>query len=182
MVQIDQFLQNCWKRHSRFNEIGFSWPLAKKRDQELRGTRWYFFCRSKLVSSSRVFWDTFKKCHKSRLIGWLCIFFFLSSLLRLVSSRGMKISIVFSEKYCSGHDWKWVTHFINLQQRFYPNFDYLKTTQNVRKSGFDGYHRMRWSVFCRYKTILGTGIKVGKNAFMDLYRDFAPLWMLEDDS
>ena len=74
-----------------------------------------------------------------------------------------------------------MTHFINLQQRFYPNFDYLKTTQNVRKSGFDGYHRMRWSVFCRYKTILGTGIKVGKNAFMDLYRDFAPLCHNEEN-
>ena len=166
-VENDQFLPNCWKRHSRFNEIGFSWPLAKKRDQDLRGTRWYFFCSSKLVLASRVFRDTFKKCHKSMLIGYLCNLFVWSSSLALVSSRGMKKSIGLGEKYCCRHPWKLVTHFRQLQQWFYPNFNYSKSTKNVRKFGFYGYYPVRQSVFCRYKSILRTWIKVDKTAFMD---------------
>ena len=142
-VLFPLFPQNGWKRHSGFNEIRFVWSLALKWDQNLRGTRWYFFCSSKLVLASRVFRDTFKKCHKSMLIGYLCNLFVWSSSLALVSSRGMKKSIGLGEKYCCSHPWKLVTHFRELQQWFYPNFNYPKSTKNVRKFGFYGYYLMR---------------------------------------
>ena len=64
-VENGRFLPNGWKRHPKFNEIRFSWSLAKKRDQELRGTWRNIFCRSKSLMTTQLFGDFFKKCQNS---------------------------------------------------------------------------------------------------------------------